>query len=111
MFAGVDLHAVVVVHAVVVGVHGGFVVGRGGGGVGRGVAVAGCVVGDSESSDSGGKNNEDLKSNSDKVVALLLTKNWSRNKLILAVYLYCKAQKPFFSTRYLAHGTNDLKDV
>ena len=64
LFAGVDLHAVVVVHAVVVGVDGGLVVGRG---VGRGVAVAGCVIGDSKSGD-GGKNDEDLKSNSDKVV-------------------------------------------
>ncbi len=75
LFAGVDLHSVVVVHAVVVGVDGGFVVGRGvgrGGGVGRGVAVAGSVVSDGQSGD-GGKNNEDLKSNSDKVVALLLT--------------------------------------
>jgi hypothetical protein len=76
LFAGVDLHSVVVVHAVVVGVDGGLVVGRGvgrgGGGVGRGVAVAGCVISDGQSGD-GGKNNEDLKSNSDKVVALLLT--------------------------------------
>jgi hypothetical protein len=64
LFAGVDLHAVVVVHAVVVGVDGRLVVGRG---VGRGVAVAGCVVSDGQSSDSG-KNNEDLKSNIDKVV-------------------------------------------
>ena len=85
LFAGVDLHAVVVVHAVVVGVDGGLVVGRGvgrgGGGVGRGVAVAGCVISDGQSGD-GGKNNEDLKSNSDKVVLFFSMENVNLEKLV-----------------------------
>jgi hypothetical protein len=52
----VNLHAVVVVHGVVVGVDGGLVVGGSRGGV----AVAGCVVGESHSGD-GGEKNDDLK--------------------------------------------------
>jgi len=67
LLAGVYLHAVVVVHGVVVGVDGGRVIGGGG------VAVAGCVVGDGDGG-RGGKNDENLQIQ-------------GRNKIIAAIYI------------------------